>query len=392
VSGKESGAEELVELGLELVNPGGRPEELRQAAKAWRQLKTDVAGESGLLKALDRNVENTVGHTWRGESAEAFAKHWRHFKAAVEEGVEEYDDIAKQLDEVADEIEKVNDEIHSIYVEIGVSVGVGVAMSFVTFGVAGGAAAANVTRLAAQAIRISARLGALLRRIAAAIRAYQQAGKMAKLTASFFANWAGNTGGTLLGAGLSGQGVDSAGAWEATWQGGLAAAVGTPAGAGAAGKAAKIMDDMATPPGNLTTNLTENIAGGVVGNVSGGLAVDAHTALTTNEDPEWGKNAAINAAGGALGGGAVGSAAHYRQDLIDNPSPNIPADWNAERYGQRGDNPDFAVEVPSGLVGAGTAGAGGELAASEDEKDGKSEEEPKTSFGREQRSIEEDFG
>ncbi|NBE51378.1 WXG100 family type VII secretion target [Streptomyces boluensis] len=392
MSGKESGAEELVELGLELVNPGGEPEELRQAAKAWRQLKAEIAGDSGLLKALDRNVEDTVGHTWRGEAAEAFRKHWREFKAAVEDGVEEYDDIAKQLDEVADQIETVNEEIHSIYAEIGVSIGVGVALSFVSFGVAGGAAAANVTRLATQAIRISARLGALLRRIAAAIRAYQQAGKMVKLTASFFVNWAGNTGGTLIGAGLSGQKVDGAKMWEATWQGGLAAGIGTPAGAGAAGKVANIMDGMASPPGNLAKHLTENITGGVVGNVAGGLAVDGHTALTTDEDPEWGKNALINAVGGAIGGAAVGGAGHYRQDLADNPSPNVDPNWDSSRYGQRGINPDFAIEVPGGAVGAGLAGAGGELAASEEEAKGKGEAEPTTPFGRQQRSIAEDFG
>lgn len=387
MSGKESGAEELVELGLEIVNPGGRPDELRQAAKAWRQLKADVAGPDGMLKALDRNVEDTVGNTWRGEAAEAFRDHWRKVKAAVEQGVEEYDDIAKQLDEVADEIETVNDEIHAIYTEIGVSIGVGVALSFVSFGVAGGAAAANVTRLAAQAIRISARLGTLLRRIAAAIRAYQQAGKMTKLAASFFVNWAGNTGGTLLGAGLSGQDIDGAKVWEATWQGGLAAAVGTPAGAAAAGKAGKIMDDMASPPSDLAKGLAENITGGVVGNVAGGLAVDSHTALTTDEDPEWGKNALINAVGGALGGATVGGAGHYRDSIP------VAEGWDSSRYGQRGQNPDFAIEVPAGGVGAGLAGAGGELAAS-DEENGKQKDadEPNTSFGRKQRSLEEDFG
>ncbi|GGY48863.1 WXG100 family type VII secretion target [Streptomyces djakartensis] len=389
MSGKESGAEELVELGLEIVNPGGRPDELRQAAKAWRQLKADVAGPDGLLTALDKNVEATVGHTWRGEAAEAFRGHWRKVKAAVEQGVEEYDDIAKQLDEVADEIETVNEEIHAIYAEIGVSIGVGVALSFVSFGVAGGAAAANVTRLAAQAIRISARLGTLLRRIAAAIRAYQQAGRMTKLTASFFVNWAGNTGGTLLGAGLSGQDVDGAKVWEATWQGGLAAAVGTPAGAAAAGKAAKIMDDMASPPSALGKSVIENTTGGVVGNVVGGLAVDGHTALTTDEDPDWGKNALINAAGGAVGGATVGGAGHYRDSIP------VAEGWDPTRYGQRGDNPDFAIEVPAGGVGAGLAGAGGELSGSDDpagkEKD-KSADEPTTAFGRKQRSLEEDFG
>ncbi|WP_093798731.1 WXG100 family type VII secretion target [Streptomyces sp. Wb2n-11] len=390
MSGKESGAEELVELGIELVNPGGRPDELRQAAKAWRQLKTDVSGPEGLLKALDRNVEDTVGDTWRGPAAEAFRKHWREFKAAVEEATEDYDDIAKQLDEIADEIETVNDEIHAIYVEIGVSIGVGVALSFVTLGVGAGAAAANVTRLAAQAIRISARLGTLLRRIATAIRAYQQAGKMTKLAASFFINWGGNTMGTVIGTAASGEGVDGAKLWEATWQGGLAAAVGTPVGMGAAGKAAAKLDDIGVT--GLGKHVGENVAGGIAGNVAGGLAVDGHTALTTDENPEWGKNALINAVGGGLGGGAVGGAGHYRQGLQDAPSPT--PGWDSSRYGPR-EGPNFGIEVPAGGVGAGTAGAGGEILGSEDPGESgspKKETGAESGFSRKQRSISEDFG
>ncbi|MBT2395187.1 WXG100 family type VII secretion target [Streptomyces sp. ISL-100] len=107
MSGKESVAEEIVEAGFEIVNPGGRPEELRQAAKAWRQLQSDVEGQ---LKALDRNVEDTVGDTWRGPAAEAFKKYWLEFKASVKKSTEQYDEVAKGLDEAADAIEQCNDE------------------------------------------------------------------------------------------------------------------------------------------------------------------------------------------------------------------------------------------------------------------------------------------
>ncbi len=390
MSGKETGAEELVELGIEIVNPGGRPDELRQAAKAWRQLKSDISGAEGLLKALDRNVEDTVGDTWRGPAAEAFRKHWREFRAVVAEATEEYDDIAKQLDEVADEIETVNDEIHAIYVEIGVSIGVGVALSFVTLGVGAGAAAANVTRLAAQAIRISQRLGALLQRIAQAIRAYQQAGKMAKLATSFAINWAGNTGGTLLGAAASGEGVDGAKVLEATWQGGLAAAVGTPVGAGTASLIAARTG--ALP--KLGQHMAEGVGGGAAGNVAGGLAVDSHTALTTDEDPEWGKNALVNAVGGALGGAAVGGVNHGRASSTDNPPPpHVDPEWRYPFARPAQGNPSFAVEGPAGGVGAGLAGAGGELTASEEKEQQKQQEKkPQNAFDRKQRSIVEDFG
>lgn len=377
MSGSETGAEELVELGIEVVNPGGRPDELRQAAKAWRRLQAEVAGAEGLLRALDKDVEATVGHTWRGPAAEAFQKNWREFKAAVEGATEEYDEIAKQLDQVADEIETVNEEIHAIYAEIGVSVGVGLALSFVTLGVGAGAAAANVARLAAQAVRISARLGALLRRIAAAIRAYQQAGKLAKLGSSFLINWVGNTGGTLIGAGISGEDVDIV---DAVWQGGLAAAVGTPVGAGAASAAANRLGAKV---------MGENIAAGVAGNVAGGAAVDAHTALTTDEDPEWGKNALINAAGGLIGGATVGGVGRYREGL-DAPETAVNPNFNYP-HARPTDNPSMGAEGPAGAVGAGLAGAGGGLLPEEEDKK-EAATQSNSPFARQQRSLEEDFG
>lgn len=75
MAGDESAAEELVELGIEIVNPGGRPDVLRDAAKAWRKLQKDLAGDGGVLAALEKDVSSTVGETWRGESAEAFQRH-----------------------------------------------------------------------------------------------------------------------------------------------------------------------------------------------------------------------------------------------------------------------------------------------------------------------------
>ncbi|WP_139063694.1 hypothetical protein [Streptomyces zinciresistens] len=90
--------------------------------------------------------------------------------------------------------------------------------------------------------------------------------------------------------------------------------------------------------------------------------------------------------GGALGGGAVGGAGYYRDTIP------VAADWDTSRYGRRGENPDFAIEVPAGGVGAALAGAGGELAAEEEKKRPTGEDEPKTAFGRKQRTLEEDFG
>ncbi|MGX1886351.1 WXG100 family type VII secretion target [Streptomyces sp. NPDC055287] len=319
MSGNESVGEELVELGIELVNPGGRPEELRQAAKEWRRLQSDVAGADGLLKALDRKVEDVVGDTWRGPAAEAFKDHWREMRAQVEKATAQYDEIAGQLDEAADSIERINSEIHDIYIEIGVSIGVGVALSFVTVGLGSAAAAANVARLAGRAISLSERLGRLLSRIAAVMRAYQRSTKLTKLLVDFGINWAGNTVTTATSAAATGEGVDAAGLYEATWQGGVASLAGTPLGMAGAGGATALLRNRGVS--RLGMRTAESVAGGVVGNVGGGVAVDGVT-KATGEKPEWLKNAVVNAAGGGVGGAGgvgIGAMAHRRLQTPGNP-------------------------------------------------------------------------
>ncbi|MET9516911.1 WXG100 family type VII secretion target [Streptomyces sp. NPDC002994] len=375
MSGHESVGEELVELGIELVNPGGRPEELRQAAKAWRRLQAEVAGAEGLLKALDRKVEDVVGDTWRGPAAEAFEQHWHEVSAAIAKSTAQYDEVARQLDEAADTIEQVNSEIHDIYIEIGVSIGVGVALSFVTLGLGSAAAATNVARLAAQAIGHAERLGRLLTRIAAAMRAYQRSTKLTKLLVDLGINWAGNTSTTLASAAATGEGVDGAGLREATWQGVVASLVGTPLGmAGAAGATALLRN---RGVGQVGMRVSENVVGGAVGNVGGGVAVDGVTKATGREKPEWLKNAVVNAAGGGVGGAGgvgIGAAAHHRFQAAG--SPPVPRA-----------NPDAAAARPPG----GGRQEGGPRSAA-DARSGGAGEPPTRGASPRQRDIRDDFG
>jgi WXG100 family type VII secretion target len=155
VSGTESAAEEIIELGIEVINPGGRPDVLEDAAKAWRKLKSDV---EGLVKDLDKQVKRTVGHTWRGEAASAFEKHWREFAMAVLDATDDFDEAAKGLDDAAKCIREVNEEVHEIYTEIGISIGVSVGMSFLTLGVSAAAGTARVTMLVTRAVEAAGRL------------------------------------------------------------------------------------------------------------------------------------------------------------------------------------------------------------------------------------------
>lgn len=156
---EESVAEKVYEAGIEVVNPGGRPDVLRAAAKGWRTMEEDLQEAYG---GLDRTVRGVLGEHWRGESAEAFRAYWEKVGRAVEETAPLFEQAAKGLEEAADNIEEINDEIHQIYLEIGVSIAASVALSFVTVGFSAAAGAANAVRLAAQAGSAASRLGRLL--------------------------------------------------------------------------------------------------------------------------------------------------------------------------------------------------------------------------------------
>ncbi|MGW3028171.1 WXG100 family type VII secretion target [Streptomyces sp. NPDC001221] len=169
MSGSESGAEEIIELGIEVINPGGRPEELEAAAKAWRKLQSDV---EDLVRSLDGEVKRTVGDTWRGEAASAFQAHWQEFADAVLDATKDFDQAAKGLEDAAKCIREVNDEIHEIYLEIGISIGVSVGMSFLTMGVSAAAGTARVAMLVTRALDAAGRMGRLLRLIGTAFQSF----------------------------------------------------------------------------------------------------------------------------------------------------------------------------------------------------------------------------
>jgi len=156
---EESVAEKVYEAGIEVVNPGGRPDVLRAAAKGWRTMGEELEEAYG---GLDRGVRAVLGEHWRGDSAEAFHTYWEKVGRAVGETLPLFEQAARGLDEAADHIEEINDEIHQIYLEIGVSIAASVALSFVTVGFSAAAGAANAVRLAGEAGAAASRLGRLL--------------------------------------------------------------------------------------------------------------------------------------------------------------------------------------------------------------------------------------
>lgn len=191
---EESVAEKVYEAGIEVVNPGGRPDVLRAAARGWRTMGEELEEAYG---GLDRMVRGVLGEHWRGDSAEAFHAYWRNVGKAVEETLPLFEQAARGLEKAADDIEEINDEIHQIYLEIGVSIGASVLLSFVTVGFSAAAGAANAVRLGAQAVEAATRLGRLL---AAAARMFQtirttvRNSKWLRLGVELGLQWAAGTG------------------------------------------------------------------------------------------------------------------------------------------------------------------------------------------------------
>ncbi|MFJ9408346.1 WXG100 family type VII secretion target [Streptomyces sp. NPDC101393] len=298
MSGDESVAEELVELGIEIVHPGGRPDELKEAAKQWRHLKSEL---DRIFGALDKQVNAAVGNSWRGEAAEAFQEHWNECKKSADHVTENFDEAAEGLEKAAKAIEEVNNEIEDIYIEIGISVGVSIGMSFLTLGVSAGVGATRVAMLAKRALDAAGKLGRMLRLIARTYRtiknmpffrpALMQRG--VKALEGFAVNTATGTAGGVATSLLSKGEAE----WRTNLMGGIGGAT---VGAGA---------------GKLATALGgKDFISGVAGGAAGGVAGDGLDALRKGESMDM-RQTAITAVTGGAAGGIGGSFRSFDREL-----------------------------------------------------------------------------
>ncbi len=292
----ESAAEKVYEAGIEVVNPGGRPEVLRAAAKGWRTMGEEL---EEAYTALDRKARATLDEHWRGESAEAFRAHWQKIGDAVDETVPLFGQAAKGLEEAADNIEEINDEIHKIYVEIGISIGVSVALSFVTVGFSAAAGAANAVRLGAQAVSAASRLGRLLSTVArffGGLRRVVRDGKKLKLFVELGVQWAAGTG--------TGVATNLAMGEKADLGDNLVnGAVGVLGGKCVAGPLAE----------RLGGGLLANAAGGATAGVTSSVVGDTINTLRARKQFDA-SQMALGAVAGGLTGGSAGAAVHRATD------------------------------------------------------------------------------
>jgi WXG100 family type VII secretion target len=323
---EEGIAEKVYEAGIEVVNPGGRPDVLRAAAKSWRTMGEELEEAYG---ALDRQVRAGLGEHWRGTSTDAFRECWERVGAAVEEASPLFAQAAKGLEEAADNIEEINDEIHQIYLEIGVSIGASVLLSFVTVGFSAAAGAANAVRLGSQAVEAATRLGRLL---AAAARMFQTVrtavrdGKLLRPAVELGVQWAAGTGTGVVTNLATGDDAD----FKGNALNGVLGAVG---GQFVAGRLASQLG------GGAVANAVDGVALGAFSSVAG----DAVNNLRSGDRFD-GSQMAFGAVAGGLAGGAGSTAVHRATD-----GRTLSAARNLTG--------DVATNVPVGFV----LGAGGNL-------------------------------
>ncbi|MFF1719521.1 WXG100 family type VII secretion target [Streptomyces sviceus] len=324
---EEGIAEKVYEAGIEVVNPGGRPDVLRAAAKSWRTMGEELEEAYG---ALDRQVRAGLGEHWRGDSADAFRERWERIGEAVEEASPLFAQAAKGLEEAADNIEEINDEIHQIYLEIGVSIAASVALSFVTVGFSAAAGAANAVRLGAQAGEAATRLGRLL---AAAARMFQTVrtavrdGKWLREAVELGVQWAAGTGTGVVTNLATGDDAD----FRGNAVNGVLGAVG---GRFVAGRLAAQLG------GGTVAHAVDGVALGALSSVAGDTANTLWSGARFD-----GSQMAYGAVAGGLAGGAGSAAVHRATD-----GRTLSAARNLTG--------DVATNVPVGFV----LGAGGNLA------------------------------
>jgi uncharacterized protein YukE len=293
---EESVAEKVYEAGIEVVNPGGRPDVLRAAAKGWRIMGEEL---EEAYSALDRQVRVTLGEHWRGESAEAFREHWARVGHGVEETLPLFEEAARGLEGAADHIEEINADIHKIYLEIGVSIGASVLLSFVTVGFSAAAGAANAVRLGAQAVDAATKLGRLL---AAAARAFQairtclRNRPLLSLGVELGVQWAAGTGSGVLTSLATGDDPE----FKSNAVNGVVGALG---GKFVAGRLASQFGGgvAATAVDGVTLGAFSSVAGDTVNNIRSGERFDA-------------SQMAFGAVAGGLAGGAGSAAVHRATD------------------------------------------------------------------------------
>ncbi len=163
-----------------IVDPGGDPEGIHRCATACRTLSGDL---TTVLAVLDPVATGLQPH-WRSKAGGGFQKAWAEFNPIMSHYAQQLHEAGDSLDKVADAIHEAQVQARNFLIMVGVTLVVGAALTFFTFGTSDAAAIVAVETEAGVVATMMARLGALLAGEAEAVSALLSA---MQLTAARFA-------------------------------------------------------------------------------------------------------------------------------------------------------------------------------------------------------------
>lgn len=144
---------EVVEFGLQW--PAGDPGELREAARAWRDMADALRGTRDELDGAARRVTSVN----RGDAIDTFADFWTGVSGDTASVIAACGQMADALDEFADAVDEVRERILQLAAEIAASVAIGVGLAFFTAGLSAAAVTATTARLIHIAAQLCVNLG-----------------------------------------------------------------------------------------------------------------------------------------------------------------------------------------------------------------------------------------
>ncbi|WP_042384911.1 WXG100 family type VII secretion target [Streptacidiphilus melanogenes] len=310
---------------LDLPWPGGDPAALRRFAGEWRAMAGELATTAD---GLDREVHAVVGSSWRGSAADAFAAHWQQQHRTMQQSVQNFEAVAKELDHYADEAEQIIEAIVEIALEIAEFELAGAFLTIVTAGVSDAVAAAAAGERALKIAQLIDKFTTMAKRaeriVTELIEKIRELGMIPRIMVDALKNSAMNLSGTQLTNLVSGKGPVGGSDLETAALAGIGAA-------GLSGGAARLGDKLFTSSGAhaAPSKINAFLQGDGTGNAlaMGGLAGAGGSAFADMAQGKDGRTTiADTLTGGVTGGIGAGRAEPLRVDPLGAPgvTPSHP--------------------------------------------------------------------
>ena len=121
--------------------PGGNPDGIRAAAQSWATLASSITDiDSGLCSLVQWH---TADCNWKGPAASQFADFWGRYEAAIPRIADQCNEVSRQLHTIAGELASAQSKYDDMAAAIAATAAVGIGLTFFTFGISDGVAAAT---------------------------------------------------------------------------------------------------------------------------------------------------------------------------------------------------------------------------------------------------------